>query len=420
MNLQPSAHAGLASTRARRLPNWRHAALLTALGLAPLVCSAQSQEPVQLGLLLAKQGFVAESAIDSANGALLEIEEHGSKVLGRPIKVVWYDDPNPQGAQQNMTRLVEQDKVVAVVGGSTSPSSFAMSAIAARAKIPTMIVTGSAHELTGSKCNRYTFRTQLTADVGSRALAPELMKHGKKWYFVSANYAYGQEVLDTSRKYLKDHGGTEVGSDLVPNGTTDFSSLILKIREANPDVVVVGLGGGDVDNFVKQFAQYGGKAELGTPLITDSSIWGSGDAARGLYGKQWHYSDSSNSQDEKNFVKAWRAKYNDKPPSTGAWQGWMSMRILLAGIEQAKTTDGPAVAKALESVKLDGGAMPNYYRAWDHQFIHQIDIARAHPPVAGRDKWDMLDIVTKVPSQLADVDSIYGSQEQVGCKLGDF
>ncbi|MGI4812370.1 MAG: ABC transporter substrate-binding protein [Janthinobacterium lividum] len=407
----------------------RYSTLLAAFAIAPWLCAAHAQAPatasaeapVPIGMVLAKQGFVADSAIDGANGAMLEVEQHGAKVLGRPIKLIWYDEPNPQAAQQNMTRLIEQDKVVAVIGGSASASSMAISAVAATAKIPTIIVFGAASELTGAKCNRYTFRTATTTDFAARALAPELLKKGKKWYFLVANYSFGQGMYDSSVDFLKQHGGSDVGHDLVPNGTADFSSLLLKVRQADPDVVVVALGGVDLDNLLKQFPQYAGRAELGTPLISDSAIWAAGSGAQGLYGKQWHYADAGNSADERAFVKAWRAKYDDKPPSNGAWQGWMSMRMLLAAIERAHTTDGPAVAKTLETLKLPGGgSMPDYYRSWDHQFIHQLDVARAHPPVPGRDKWDMLDIIDKVPRRLADVDALYGTPASVGCKMGNF
>ncbi|MGI4815639.1 MAG: ABC transporter substrate-binding protein [Janthinobacterium lividum] len=377
--------------------------------------SAQTQEPVTIGIVLPKQGFLGAGGTESAEGAMLEVDARQSTVLGRPIKLIWYDEPNPQGAQQNMARVIDQDKAVAVVGGVASGPSFAMSSIAERAKIPFMVVTAAAQELTGARCNRYTFRTGITVDVAVAAIMPALLKKGKNWYFLSADYAFGQQIYKTGSALLKQDGGNLLGNEYVPVGTTDFSSQILKIRQTSPDVIVAGQGGDDVTNFLKQYKQYGGKSTVGAPIVTDSTILAAGDQPNSLFGKPWHYTDPNNSAEEKAFVKTWRAKYK-APPSVSSWQGWMAMRMLLAAMSQAKSTSGPAIVAALENLRLDGGNLPNYYRSWDHQFIHQVDIVRTKP--AGEDKWDVVDVVDRVPAKLSDVDALFGTPEKIGCKMG--
>src|SRR5258708_36651118 len=96
---------------------------------------------------------------------------------------------------------------------------------------------GGAADTAGKNRNRYPFRLTTPVAVQSRMLAASALKYGKKWYHITASFAFGQDILKSSRELLKAAGGTEVGVDEVPLNTADFSSFILKIRQAKPDVV---------------------------------------------------------------------------------------------------------------------------------------------------------------------------------------
>lgn len=414
-------HAGPTS-RDTRWPTLSVATAVWALAAfgAPSAQAQASSAPIKVGVVSAKQGVFAEPGTAAANGARLALEQAGGKALGRPVELLWYDEPNPQAAQQNMSKLIDEDKVAIVVGGSNSASALAMASVAKRAKVPLIVTAGAAREITGKECNRYTFRTQLTVPVGARALAPVLLEQGKKWYFLSASYALGQDIYGSMKGALQQAGGEELGYDPVPVGTTDFSSYLLKVRQSKPTAIVAGMGGNDLNNLLKQMAEYGMKDRIAvaSTVVTDLAMWSVGsEAATGIYAKHWHYADPSNSAEEKQFVAAWQGKHG-KPPAVEAWQGWMSMRMALAAIEQAKSTSGPAVVKALESLKLSGSTLPAYYREWDHQFVHPVLVVKGRAPAAS-DKWNMFEVVRKVPANAADLDALYGSKAEVGCTLGE-
>ncbi|MGI4814281.1 MAG: ABC transporter substrate-binding protein [Janthinobacterium lividum] len=379
---------------------------------------AQDSAPINIGMVLAKQGVFAEIGRDGARGAMLAVDDVDSKVNGRLVKVIWYDDPDPQSAQQNTSKLIDSDKVVAVVGGLNSASSLAEASVAKRAKIPLMVITGSAREITGKDCNRYTFRAYFTAQVAARALVPELIKKGKRWYFLSPNYATGVDAYNSMKEELVKLGGTEVGADKVPLGTSDYSSFILKIREAKPDVVAFSLTGIDIDNFLKQWSQYGMKDKIpvGDPYLSESSVWSlNKGSATGTYVKIWQYSDPDLSPIERKFAADYRAKYG-MPASMVAWDGWMSMRMILDAIRAGKSTDPASIVHQLETLKWSDRKTPSYFRPWDHQFIHPVVVVNAHEPKA--DKWDLLDIVKTVPEKVEDNDKIFGTKAEVGCEMG--
>ena len=249
-----------------RLAVTRRGALLGAGALAmPYV--ARAAEPIRIGVLLAKTGQIAPQTEYLAQGTYLALEERGNKIMGQPAELVWLDEPSPQGATQNMQKLVQENKVCAILGGSLSSNALAEEATAAQLKIPFVCDNAAATEITGKNCNRYTFRLNTPVLVQSRMLAPYALGYGKKWYFITASFAFGQDILRSSRELLKQAGGTEAGIDEVPLNTADFSSFILKIRQAQPDVVLGGLSAGDLSTFLKQWNELGMKGKI--PFLRD-------------------------------------------------------------------------------------------------------------------------------------------------------
>src|SRR6516225_9136397 len=261
---------------------------------AGLTASAQETGPVRIGLIYSKQGPGASIGEFLERGSELAVQQAGGKVLGRPIKLIWLDEANPQVSQQNMQKLIDEDKVVAVVGGNYSSSALAMMSVANRSKIPLILPGAAASDITGKECSRYTFRTQATVPVQIAGVMPYLSKFGKKTYFLTPSYAFGQDIVNAARSQLKANGMAELASDTVPLNTADYSSYILKIRQAKPDVLLGGLVGGDFSNFLKQWNEMGmtGKIPYVAVAVTDTDFWDVGaQASTGTFVKPWYYNN---------------------------------------------------------------------------------------------------------------------------------
>jgi branched-chain amino acid transport system substrate-binding protein len=123
---------------------------------APFVITARAEEAIKLGVLLPKSGPYTVQGENGRNGAHIAVDDFNGRVLDRPVQIVWLDEPNPQTTQQNMHKLVEEEKVVAVQGGISSGDVLAIMPIADRAKILLMATGPNATEITGKNCNRYT------------------------------------------------------------------------------------------------------------------------------------------------------------------------------------------------------------------------------------------------------------------------
>lgn len=378
---------------------------------------ARAVEPIKIGVLLAKTGQIAAQTEYLANGTFLAMEQRNNTVMGQPAELIWLDEPTPQAATQNMQKLVQENKVCAILGGSLSSNALAEEATAAQLKIPFVCDNAAATEISGKNCNRFTFRLNTPVAVQSRMLAPFALTYGKRWYHITASYAFGQDILRSSRELLKAAGGTEVGSDEVPLNTPDFSSFILKIRQARPDVVVGGLSAGDLSTFLKQWNELGmrGKIPFVEIAIGDTDIWAVGpEAASGTFTKMWYYKNPDNTPEEKAFAASYEKKYG-KPAADKAWMGWITARSLFESMDAVKSTDGMAIVEGLEAWKMESGKTAYSYRRFDHQMLVRNLAVTVKDKIT--DKWDYFDVKATLPENPAELDKVFGTPEEIGCKM---
>ena len=383
----------------------------------PLIGTASAAEAIKIGLLLAKTGGIAAQTEYLANGAFLALEERGNKLLGRPAELVWYDEPSPQGSQQNMEKLVQEAKVCAVLGGSLSSNALAEQATAARLKIPFVCSNAAATEMSGANCNRYTLRLNTPVATQADLFAPYIMSKGKRWYFITSSYAFGQDIAKSFKELLKKAGGTIVGDDSVPLNTADYSSFILKIRQAKPDVILGGVAAGDLSTFMKQWNEMGmrGSIPICEIAIGDTDIWAVGpQAATGLFTSLWWYDNPSNPPEEKAFAAAYQKKYG-KPAADKAWMGWITAKSLFDSIEAAKATDAESIIKGLEAWKGGTATAPYYWRKGDHQMLLQNLVVEVKKQIP--DQWNYFDVKGVVPPNAADLDKAFGDPVANGCKM---
>ena len=384
---------------------------------ALLAGNALAQEKLTIGMVIAKQGPFTQQGADLAHGIQLALAEAGGKALGRPVDLQWLDEANPQGAVQSITKVIEEGKAVAVLGGTNSATTLAMGSVALRSKVPFISVNGAAREITGKECNPFMFRSQPSVPVFAEAMAPHMLAVGKKWYFIAGAFAFGEDVISTFSDILKANGGTVLGADRVPVGTTDYSSFVLKARAAKPDVVISGAA--NVEPLMKQFKELGltGNIMIAGPAVSDTDLWSNNpEALAGIFGKTWSYADPNNSPAEKAFVAAYRAK-EGKPPSDRVFFGWYSMRFMLAAIEKAGAADPVKITRALEEVKFQEGPTAAYFRKGDHQMVRRLLVAQARKPNPA-DKWDILDIKSTPVASQAALEKMYGVPAELGCKMG--
>ena len=224
----------------------------------------------------------------------------------------------------------------------SSATGLAVSALCQEKKVIYMSVGCHSDDITvGDKAHRHTFRPTCSNTMLARATASYIAdKFGKKWYFITSDYSWGHTGRDAFKKVLAGKGGKVAGEDLTPLGTTDYSSFLLKVRNARPDVLIVSLYGNDLVSCVKQFNQFGMRKEMqiGGPLngLEMARVIGKDSNCRLLGDALGHHGGHEGVQGRS--PANYKAKYG-KLPSWRAYLGYIGMQQLLSGIERAKSPE---------------------------------------------------------------------------------
>jgi len=387
--------------------------------LAPAILKAQ-QQPIRIGHLIPQTGFLSpmgEYMINAARLAAEEINASGG-VLGRQIQLIPEDDMNPGVAVQKATKLIQQDKVDALLGTVSSAVCLAVMEVADRMKVPLVNTGSNSDEIRGKRCNFYTFSVEGSNSQYVNTIGRYLIKEKqyKRWYFLTSDYAFGHDLLRVSRGLLTKMGGTEVGSELIPTGTVDFAAYLLKVRNAKPDVVFQNLAGTDQTNFMKQYAEFGMTIEVAGGLIDTLLMWPVGvGAITGAFPLLWWYELPYD--ETKRFSAAFTKKYG-KPPENQAWGDYYGTKVIAMAIKQAGSTDSKKVVEAMEKIKFDGGKGRELsFRAWDHQLMQPLWVAVGKKKGEERDQWDIWKIAGEVPAKNEDLEVIASTKEENPCSM---
>jgi branched-chain amino acid transport system substrate-binding protein len=408
-----------ASRRIARRTLLRAGAAVGALQIAsPFILTARGETPVKIGMVNPLTGVLsalAQSEVDGAKYAEAEINKKGG-ILGRPIELLIEDSANDVGTGVQKTRkLIDRDQVDVILGDVNSGIAAAMAQVTNEKKVFHIVPGGHTDTITGVDCKWNTFRVCNDTTMDTAAITPELVKRfGKKWFFVTPDYAYGHSLQDGFIKALKKLGGTYDG-DYLPINNTDFSATLIKAKAYKPDVLLNNMGGLTQINCMKQIIQFGLQKDmaLGGALFEFETVKAlQPEAQAGWWVMEWWW-DQPKVPEVVKFVSDYRTA-TKKTPSARDWFGYVSLHTVRVAAEKAKSLEGPKLAKVMEDmelppeVALQAGSVR--YRAGDHELMPSVFIGQVHPPKAGPD--DVFSIEAAIPGAEA-----AGPVEDTGCKM---
>ena len=258
-----------------------------------------------------------------------------------------------------------------MTGGLSSAVGLAVSALCEESGVFFMAIGTHDTNITGPKANKVTFRQTCSNAMLANAVGPELLKHGKKWYFLIANYAFGTDAHDRFKKILLAHGGAEIGADLHPLGQTDYSSYLTKVRNSDADVLVFCNYGPDCQNATKAAVQLGINKKMQFGGILSGNDVAVGMPVDDLVGSIWGYVWGPESGGDAMTV------YNKLKPGVTAvdWRqylGYMTAVNVVDRLNHTGSTDTSKLVDAFENFHYDAAKKSGaYFRACDHQAIQQ-------------------------------------------------
>jgi len=416
-----------ATSRAGRRDALKKTAALGAAAVVPLgfpgVVRAQA-DTIRIGHLTPRTGFLGQVGEYGFRGATLAVEELNASggVLGRKVELIAEDSVNPATAVSKAQKLIERDKVVVLIGEVSSASAGAIGEQAIKYKIPYFNTGANSDALRGQSCNRYMFHvegcnTMYTKTIGTWQKDHNLIK-GAKWYFLTADYAFGHDLYRVSSRFLQDNGGVVLANDMVPTSTPDYSAYILKIRALKPDLVYLNLAGVDQTTFLKQYREYNLPFPLAGGVMDTVPFWAAGiENLSGHWQSLWYHGLKLPASEA--FTKRFWDKFSG-PPDNQAWGDYVGVRIVAQTFAETKGTDTSALIAHLEKgarfdiLKERQGS----FRAWDHQLLQEMYVVVVKDKALARDKWDIFDIVRAVPGPKDSLELIQPTQNENPCKMG--
>src|SRR4051794_15107276 len=323
------------------------------LGLALAAAGANAQETIKIGLIQPLTGSVAYNGTTDVNGSKLALDEINAKggVLGKKIELVIEDGQcRPANSVSAAEKLIQRDKVVAISGAFCSSSTLAVMPVVANYKLPLITGVSSSAELT-EKGNPWFFRATETDALLAKAFSKILYDQLKlrKVAYIGVNDDFGRGGVAEFEKQMTALGATTVMKEYFEHGTSDFYTLLTKLKSSGADGVFVAAETQDGSILVKQ------KAELGlTTKMFGVGSWATpdfmklaGPAANGIYAAV-PYASTMTTPKNKAFVAEYEKRYHEAPGKYSAG-GYNAINIGAQAIERAKSTDSDKIRESLKT-----------------------------------------------------------------------
>jgi branched-chain amino acid transport system substrate-binding protein len=354
---------------------------------SPFVIAARGETPIKIGMVDPLTGVYAAVAQNEVVGARLAVDNVNAKggVLGRPLELLVEDSANDVGTGVQKTRkLIDRDQVSFIIGDVNSGIAQAMAQVTAEKKVLHVVSGGHTDGITGKDCKWNVYRVCNTTRMEANSVSDLLFnKYGKRWHFITPDYAFGHTLQEACAANLKKLGGTVTGNELAPLGTSDFSAYLIKARAANPDVLMLLPQGSDMVNCLKQIVQFGINRQIhvaGTQQELESLEALPPEARIGIWMFEWYWKQA-NTPHLAEFVAEVRKRTNGKVPTARTWFGYTSVYTFALAANREKTLDSFKLAQALGDFELSDEVklQPNkvYYRKGDHQLMTSAFVGEA-------------------------------------------
>src|ERR1017187_1441906 len=234
--------------------------LALVLVVAATAAVAQSKPALKLGGILDMSGLYADiTGPGSETAAKMAVEDFGGEVLGRKIEIVAADHLNKADLAASIARdMLDNQGVEMLFDVAASATALAAGEIA-KARGKSVIFNGPGSiRLSNEACGPYTMHYAYDTFTQANVTGLATVKAGlDTWFFLTADYAFGQDLEKDTTNVGPKNGGKVLGSVRHPLNTSDFSSFLLQAQSSKAKVIGLANAGGDTINAIKQAAEFG-------------------------------------------------------------------------------------------------------------------------------------------------------------------
>jgi branched-chain amino acid transport system substrate-binding protein len=393
--------------------------IVAAAALASSSAYAQITDGVvKIGVLTDMSSLYSDLAgAGSVAAAKLAVADFNPAAKGMKVEIISGDHQNkPDIASSLANSWFDVDKVDVIVDVVNSGTALATSEVGKLKNKPVLVSGAASSDLTGTKCNadtiHWVYDTWNLANGTGKAV---VKTGGNTWFFLTADYAFGQALERDTSAVVEANGGKVVGKVRVPINTSDFSSFLLQAQASRAKVIGLANAGGDTINSIKQAAEFGlvaGGQSLAGLLVFASDVAALGlPTAQGLVLTEtwyWDLNDASRA-----WTKRWQAERPGKFPTMIHAGVYSSIIHYLKAVEALKADgDGRAVIAKMKELPTDDPLFGKGVVRADGRKIHDAYLFEVKKPSESKYPGDFYKIRATIPAAEA-----FRPLKEGGCPL---
>jgi branched-chain amino acid transport system substrate-binding protein len=380
----------------------RSAALATTLAAPALLRTARAVEPVRIGSLADLSGpSSTDSGPISIYSAQLAIEDFGGQVLGRPVELLTIDDQNnPDVGIGAARKWLDDDGASAIISNTLSSIAISIKKLCEdRKKVLLLGITGSSI-FSQEECSPMMAIFGVNSYCMPKGVVTALLKQGlDTWFFISADYTFGHSLEKDATNFVRQGGGTVLGSVSFPTHSTEYSSYLLQAQASGAKVIGLAVQGTDFENLVKQAAEFQ-LAKFGVTIaglfVLDNQIIGAGlNNTAGMVASgpfYWNMNDATRA-----FAKRIMQRSGGVAPNNVQAVPYSATMHYLRAVQAAGTLDGPTVVATMKEIPINDFWSSNVRIRDDGQALRPLYLMQVKSPAASTSKYDIYDIRGEIP-----------------------
>ncbi len=386
-----------------------------AFGFSLPATAQVSGETIKIGLLTDMSGVYSD--IDGPGGAeavKMAIADMGGAIDGKKIEFIVADHQNKADIAASKAReWFDQQGVDMLIGGTNSGANLAMAKVAADKKRVFISIGAGSARLTNEECTPFTVHYAYDTVALARGTGGAIVKQGgKSWFFMTADYAFGQSLEKDTTDVIKANGGNVVGSVKHPLSASDFSSFLLQAQSSKAQILGLANAGGDMINSVKAANEFGitKSMKLAGLLVFINDIHTLGlKTTQGMYltdGWYWDQSPESRAWSKRYFAKM------KKEPSMLQAADYSATMNYLATVKALKTDDAEKVMAQLKKTKINDMFAKNGEIRPDGRMVHDMYLMEVKKQADSKYPWDYYKVIQTIPGAQA-----YTTKAETKCAL---
>ena len=365
-----------------------------------------SDGKVKIGVLTDLSGLYSDlSGAGAVLAVKMAIEDFQAMEKGKsfPIELVSADHQNKGDVASNKAReWFERDQVDMINDLVTTSTALAVMPVAKEKNRITIVNGAASTPITGKQCTdtnvHYTYDTYALAHGTGKAVVKQ---GGDTWFFITADYAFGQSLEQETTKVVLASGGKVLGSVRHPFPGTDFSSFLLKAQAPGAKVIGLANAGTDTTNAIKQAAEFGitPKQSLAGLLMFITDVHSLGlKATQGMYlteGFYWDFNDET---------RAWSKRFFEKQkrmPTMAQAGDYSSTMHYLKAVKAAGTDEAQAVMKKMKETPVNDFFAKNAKIREDGRLVHDFYLLQVKKPEESKYPWDYYHVRQVIPASEA-------------------